>query len=478
MRLVYEDLGLLLASPGASESPPDPTPERFTRRDLTVGICTYDDFDGAWFTIASLLLHHPGPMRAAEILLVDNHPVGPVAQALKRLDAEIPNYRYVPVTSVRSTAVRDVLFRLAVGEVVVVLDSHVLLADGALEAALSYLARPEAARDLVQGPVLQDDGVQVMATHFAPAWSAGMYGRWEVDQRGLNPKGSAFEIPMQGLGAFACRRDAWVGINPHFRGFGGEEGYLHEKVRRAGGRTVCLPAMRWVHRFERPYEVPYPITWEDHLRNNLLAHQELELDEGLLLAHYQAEIGAQRTQAVREALAEEKAHPLAMFDGVVCPVITDSHQVGDVGASARQGGDSSRSYAGGYRVMPVEVAPHPDPAVGQALAHRRCVACAHLHGWTTVLVVQDEAALTGPVPDPQRLASHGSALALRSAAGEIVWRYPRGPRDRDGAETRDIAAAAYHRSVFSWLLAELPITDRGAEAWVRDGGHLEALLRS
>lgn len=48
---------------------------------------------------------------------------------------------------------------------------------------------------------------------------------------------------MQGLGIFACRRDVWPGFNPRLRGFGGEEGYIHEKFRRAGG-----PAARGMSR--------------------------------------------------------------------------------------------------------------------------------------------------------------------------------------------------------------------------------------
>ena len=46
---------------------------------------------------------------------------------------------------------------------------------------------------------------------------------------------------MQGLGLFACRGEAWPGINPRFRGFGGEEGYLHEKVRQNGAASCAIP---------------------------------------------------------------------------------------------------------------------------------------------------------------------------------------------------------------------------------------------
>jgi len=62
---------------------------------------------------------------------------------------------------------------------------------------------------------------------------------------------------------FACRRDAWPGLNPQMRGQGGEEGYVHEKVRRGGGRAVCHPGVQWLHRFARPGGILYPTRWRD-----------------------------------------------------------------------------------------------------------------------------------------------------------------------------------------------------------------------
>jgi hypothetical protein len=71
---------------------------------------------------------------------------------------------------------------------------------------------------------------------------------------------------MQGLGVFSCRKAAWLGFNPAFRGFGGEEGYIHEKFRQAGARTLCLPFLRWGHRFGRPAGVPYPVLLNDKVK--------------------------------------------------------------------------------------------------------------------------------------------------------------------------------------------------------------------
>ncbi len=86
-------------------------------------------------------------------------------------------------------------------------------------------------------------------------------------------------------------RSVWPGFNPAFHGFGGEEGYIHEKFRQAGGWSLCLPWLRWVHRFNRPSGVPYPLYIEDKLRNYILRNYifgftELRLDPTPALKHF------------------------------------------------------------------------------------------------------------------------------------------------------------------------------------------------
>ncbi len=90
-----------------------------------------------------------------------------------------------------------------------------------------------------------------------------------------------FEIPGMGLGLFSCRRDAWLGFNKDFRGFGGEEMYIHEKFRQAGARCLCVGFLKWVHRFGRPAGVKYPLTRWNKVRNYVLGHNEIgrPLDE-------------------------------------------------------------------------------------------------------------------------------------------------------------------------------------------------------
>jgi hypothetical protein len=128
--------------------------------------------------------------------------------------------------------------------------------------------------DLYQGPLLADC-LKHASTHFAPHWGAHMYGQWARDERVAQDE--PFAIEMQGLGIFSCRKEAWLGFNPRFRGFGGEEFYIHEKFRQAGRQCWCLPWLKWLHRFGRPAGVPYPNNIEDRLWNYLVGWRELGL---------------------------------------------------------------------------------------------------------------------------------------------------------------------------------------------------------
>ena len=134
-----------------------------------------------------------------------------------------------------------------------------------------------------------------------------MFGLWVADTRGSNPDAEAFDIPMQGLGLFACRRSAWHGFNPRFRGFGGEEGYIHEKFRRAGGRTLCLPFLRWMHRFNRPMGIPYTNTWDDRIRNYMIGFSELGWDLEPLKDHFVEFLGPWIARPIFERVESELA---------------------------------------------------------------------------------------------------------------------------------------------------------------------------
>jgi hypothetical protein len=252
---------------------------------LSIGMATYDDYQGTVFTCQSLALHHNlGP---AEIIVVDNNPDSIEGRETRNYcEKRQPFIRYVPMPEATGTTQpRERIFAEARGEIVLAMDCHVLFAPGAIEKLLAwYDAHPESL-DLIQGPLISDN-FQVIGTHFDPVWRSEMHGTWGVDPRGADPDGEAFDIPGQGLGVFSCRREAWLGFNSHFRGFGGEEMYIHEKFRQAGRRTLCLPSLRWWHRFGRPGGAPYPLTRWNKVRNYVLGHNELGLPLDPIREHF------------------------------------------------------------------------------------------------------------------------------------------------------------------------------------------------
>ncbi len=207
------------------------------------------------------------------------------------------------------------LFREATSEFVLCVDSHVLIPAGGLSRLIDYLKAHRDTRDLLQGPLICDD-LRTLFTHFATEWRGGMYGTWATDDRGIDPDGEPFEIPMQGLGLFVCRRDAWPGLNPRMSGFGGEEGYLHEKVRRGGGRVLCLPFLGWVHRFRRANAVQYPNLWDDRIRNYVIAFDELGWDLAPMIDHFRTLIGTEPADRIAGPSMREIASPFHRIDAV------------------------------------------------------------------------------------------------------------------------------------------------------------------
>ncbi len=247
---------------------------------LTIGMATYNDFDGVYFTLQALRLYHD--LTDTELLVVDNYG----CQHTKSLVENWLNGRYILATDKVGTAAgRELIFHEARGAATLCLDSHLLFVPGTIARLKQYYRDHPDCGDLLQGPLLHDQQDYVY-THLDRTWHQQFWGVWATDQRGDDPEGEPFEIEMEGLGAFSCRTSAWPGFNPRFRGYGGEEGYIHEKFRRAGGRCLCLPWFRWLHRAGRPNGIPYPFTTRDRMRNYLIGHTELGLDLQPLLKHF------------------------------------------------------------------------------------------------------------------------------------------------------------------------------------------------
>lgn len=242
---------------------------------LTIGIPTYNDYSGLYFTINSLRLYHPiTNTEEIEIIILDNNPNSKYGELNKKISNNSSNIKYIPYTEKQSTTVKWNIIDFAKGEYVLILDSHVILAPGAIDALLDYYKKNPKTMNLVQGPLLYDD-LKTISTSFEEGWSSQMYGKWTTDEK--YKEGKPFEISFSGMGLFSYRKDAFPKLNQDFRGFGCEEWYVHEKFRQNGGKVICIPQLQWMHRFGR-IKVPYNLNIEDKIWNYFIGWIELYKD--------------------------------------------------------------------------------------------------------------------------------------------------------------------------------------------------------
>lgn len=263
---------------------------------LTIGMATHDDFYGVWSTVTSLLTHHldvyenKDLREQTEIIVVDNAPDTAHGDLTRRWIRGRTPAHYVAFPEPKGTAQpRNEVFRRARGEFVLCVDPHVFLFNGAIRKLVEFITDARETLDLFSGPLITDSGTSIMGTHQRPKWGGGAYGVWTKDPRGLSPDDEPFEIWQQGMGLFAMRREAWPGFHPDFRGFGGCETYVMETVRRNGGKVVCLPWLRWNHRFPRVEgdrtDKPNDT---DKLRNYLIGWLTLGWDIAPVVEHFKA----------------------------------------------------------------------------------------------------------------------------------------------------------------------------------------------
>lgn len=244
---------------------------------LTIGMATYDDYDGVFFTIQSLRMFHKiCNNNDIEYIVLDNNPTGNHSSHLKNFLSSIKNARYIPYDEKISSFSKYEIVKFAKGKYTLLLDCHILLALDSIDYLLKYFEQNTDCKDLVQGPLLYDD-LGNYATEFLPVWRGHMYGTWHTNKESYE-LGNPFEIQLQGMGLCAFETKNWPNINKHFRGFGGEEGYISEKFRQNGGKNICLPQLKWLHRFGRPNGAKYRLVYEDRIFNYLLGWLEITND--------------------------------------------------------------------------------------------------------------------------------------------------------------------------------------------------------
>ncbi|NGO41276.1 glycosyltransferase family A protein [Streptomyces ureilyticus] len=450
-------------------------------------MATYDDYDGAYFTSAALRLYHPEVRERVGILVVDNNPRGAAAWALKALEREIEGLRYLPVDDITSAAVKDRVIREANSEWVLVVDSHVLIAPGAIARLLEFIDAHPGCDDLLQGPLLSRGGYYVSLER---AWHNDLYGAWllpALRPGRPDPEDESFEIEMQGLGLFACRKDSWPGYSPHFRGHGAEEGYIHAKYRSLGRRTLCLPFLAWEHRFGRPLSAPYRHTFEERIRNYLVASDEVgypPLQE--VIRHFRDEAQASCTDEVVRSWEREKSSPLAFFDviAVLNPQRDEERwrHVHDEVAAVFGVEKCLRRITlppldvdqpvmdDGVQADVLAEAEAQAEQVTLALSHRHLIARAVNENWPRLLVVDDDVTF---LPEAgATLASFLTGLEHGHAWTAIDLSGP-----QDGTHTDGPTAIGYHESAYRAVLDALPEDPAGARAALATaGGSLTGLL--
>jgi hypothetical protein len=379
---------------------------------LTIGMPTYHDFDGVYFTIQALRWYED--LDDTEILVVDNYGCEHTRQFVE----DWANARYILATDPAGTAAaKNRVFAEARGEAVLCCDAHVLFVPGTIARLKAYYRDHPDTRDLLQGPLVDDD-LQTISTHFDPVWVNEIWGMWATDLRGLDPEGAPFEIPMQGMGVFSCRKAAWPGFHPAFRGFGGEEGYIHEKFRQAGARSLCLPWLRWSHRFTRPAGVPYPALLKDKVKNYIIGFTELGLDLEPVRSHFSARLSEDDFAGL-----VSEAHADAHASGVVLPARAE--------IEIRPAADvTSSSPTRRAIVCFVEDKPH---LIQQLLA-------LHL-SWLNVDSPDTDLVVMGPDNVLVRLPDDLVKIVQQPAADDPVWhdyRYINGFACLNGAEAEQL----------------------------------------
>tara|TARA_Y100001938_G_C8076614_1_gene426494 strand:+ start:129 stop:1289 length:1161 start_codon:yes stop_codon:yes gene_type:complete len=286
-------------------------------------------------------------LKKIEFLVIENNPDSNHGKSVKSLEKKISSLRVVDFTDKKGTsATRNKIIAEARTNFVLVLDCHVLLCPvvDTLDRLFTYMEYNSDSNDLFCGPLVHDNCTSI-STHFKDTWGGGMWGQWanawqcvcesfnfsiknvngkaafskldtgenidkcvycnrefpknvewKVINQLLNSEGYSligrnssekpFEVFAQGLGCFFTRKNAWLGFNEHAEGFGGEECYIHEKYRMNDRKVIYLPFLRWLHRFDRPDGVSYPLTLGNKVRNYVLEFLELNMDLSPIKKHF------------------------------------------------------------------------------------------------------------------------------------------------------------------------------------------------
>jgi glycosyltransferase involved in cell wall biosynthesis len=255
---------------------------------LTIGMPSYSNFTEVFFTVQALRMYHD--LTDCEILIVDNFGDPELEKFWKANGKDVVRYEKYLDTNGPAGA-KNAVFELARGEMVLCIDSHVLLIPGSLK-------NIPVTDDLIHGPLLYND-MKNYVCDFKPQWRGHMWGVWgdycTYDKLPKEP----FEIWGDGMGCFLAKKDTWLGFPSRYRGFGAEEGVIHEMYRKAGRKVKCLPSLIWAHLFDK--KIPYPLKLVDRVHNYLVGFSEIGMDPKPIEDHF----GAKLVAEARAMIAQE-----------------------------------------------------------------------------------------------------------------------------------------------------------------------------
>lgn len=259
---------------------------------LTIGMPTLYDYSGVVFTVQNLLEKLEDEWenfeQEVEILVVDNTPSKKYREDLAKQIKEInkPYVRYMEFLAERGPAeVKNQVIHNANGDYTLCIDCHIIIKKGVFKRLKTFLQELEGDKVLnyYTGPLVNNAGSKF--TNFEPVWRHQMWGTWASDKEILN-QDDPQPIWGQGCGLFLIKTDEWLGFNKNFKGFGAEEGYIHEKYRKEGREVLCIPWLLWWHRFGNPDAKHYNLSIFSKVRNYVLGFQELGKDLTPIYNHF------------------------------------------------------------------------------------------------------------------------------------------------------------------------------------------------
>ena len=105
---------------------------------LTIGMSTYDDYHGVYFTIQALRMYHPVCNTAeVEFVVIDNNPDSEHGKETKKYIDGLKQ-TYIPYTEKISSFNKYKIPDYASGKYILIMDSHVLLESNAINNLLDY----------------------------------------------------------------------------------------------------------------------------------------------------------------------------------------------------------------------------------------------------------------------------------------------------------------------------------------------------